>query len=72
MTFPVRKNKNDGTESQEEPLSVSKYLREFDIKDTIDFSEKNTAFKYDPSLENKLHFNLLNGFHKESTTTSKQ
>ena len=48
---------------------MSKYLREFDIKDTIDFSEKNTAFKYEPSIEIKLQYNILNGFHKDSAAS---
>jgi hypothetical protein len=57
----VRNNKD-----ADETLSVSKYLREFDIKDTIDFSKTNTSFKYEPALENKLQYNILNGFRKST------
>jgi hypothetical protein len=46
-------------------------LREFDIKDLpIDLSAKQTTFNYDPSLENKLQHNLLNGFHKPSDSSA--
>ena len=52
---------------EEEPLSIAKYLREFDIKDLpIDLAANQTSFNYEPSLENKLQHNILNGFHKPS------
>lgn len=56
----------------DETLSVSKYLREFDIKDTIDFSKTNTSFKYEPALENKLQYNILNGFRKPTNENGQQ
>jgi len=30
----------------------------------IDLAAKETTFNYEPSLENKLQHNILNGFHK--------
>lgn len=66
LTFPVRKSKDITTPlgQEDESLSVAKYLGEFDIKDMIDISQGNTQFKYDPTLENKLTHNILNGFRQ--------
>jgi hypothetical protein len=51
----VRHSKNIDDKNEEEPLSIAKYLREFDIKDLpIDLAAQQTSFVYDPSQENKL------------------
>ena len=40
-------------------------MNEFDIKDVIDISSGATDLKYNPALENKLQYNILNGFRQE-------
>ena len=55
LSFPVRAKHAIDEVSEEEKLSITKYLNEFDIKDVLDISHsQNTTFKYEPSLENKL------------------
>jgi hypothetical protein len=75
LTFPVRTatttTNRKNIELEEEPLSIAKYLREFDIKDLpIDLAANQTTFNYEPSMENKLQHNILNGFHKPSSEQS--
>jgi hypothetical protein len=53
-------------------LTIGKYLKEFDIKDIVDVSKQQTTLKYDPSLENKLVHNILNGFKQAKTEVAKE
>ena len=73
LTFPVRNSQaKQGTEAgnvvastendDNEIFSVVKYLNEFDIKDMIDISQKETNFKYNVNKESTLKYNILNGF----------
>jgi Phosphatidylserine decarboxylase len=72
LTFPVR-NTTPGTKQEEETFSIAKYLSEFDIKDVLDISDGTTTkFKYDPQLENKLAFNMLNGFRRDTSDASEK
>ena len=72
MTFPVR-NTTPGTKQEEETFSIAKYLSEFDIKDVLDISDGTTTkFKYDPQLENKLAFNMLNGLRRDTSDASEK
>lgn len=40
-------------------------MNEFDIKDIIDIEKQKFDFEYEPSTENKLGFNILNGFRND-------
>jgi phosphatidylserine decarboxylase precursor len=67
LSFPVRhKTQAPDQPSEDERLSVVKYLNEFDIKDVIDIGSGATDLKYEPALEHKLSHNILNGFRRES------
>ncbi|CDW77311.1 phosphatidylserine decarboxylase [Stylonychia lemnae] len=72
MKFPVR-NKlitQEGDQITEKVqdddlFSISKYLQEFDIKDVVDISKKETTFKYEISKEQQFKYNVMNGFKDE-------
>ena len=76
LTFPIRKKKELKGISRFDPITekeefgVSKYLNEFDVKDIIDISQGKTLFDYDPSLENKLSYNIINGFRSDALSAT--
>merc|ERR1712032_572939 len=61
--YPVRR-KSEGID-EEEAFEIDRYLAEFDIKDIVESTEAKSAFAYGAPQENRLPFNVLNGF-KES------
>lgn len=75
LHYPVLKRKLFGKTSDKEEyvegvdkLSATKYLSEFDIKDMVDLGKGSPDFLYSPSTENKLEYNILNGFRGENDT----
>jgi len=64
--FPINKQietvnlDRDLTDQMKESLIIDDYLAEFDIKDILE--PGNSEFNYTPTLENRLSYNVLNGF----------
>eukprot|EP00347_Sterkiella_histriomuscorum_P005657 403355758 len=72
LTIPQRNKlaqQSDATQSldkSDDLYSIAKYLNEFDIKDIVDISKKETTFQYSVQKEGELQYNLLNGFKEKS------
>lgn len=45
---------------------------EFDLKDVIEIEGNRMYFEYDPILENKLKYNILNGFKEDEGEFAKE
>jgi phosphatidylserine decarboxylase len=73
LEFPVRnrldsESTNSIVTDTDEKFSITKYLNEFDIKDIVDVKNKQTEFNYSTDIENKVAYNLLNGFRRSLGT----
>ena len=57
--YPVlRKSKG---RDKDEKFDIDRYLAEFDVKDVLEVADTK-HFQYDPQIENRLPFNIMNGF----------